>query len=48
MELEKIKRKLEAEIAELKDTIEDLQLQRDDLKSQCQRKDDEIAKLNEK
>ena len=47
-ELEKLKRQLENEIAELRDQIAELQMQVDELRSQNQRKDDEIAALQEK
>jgi len=47
-ELEKIRRQLEAEIAELRDQIADLQMQLEELRAQNQRKDDEIAALQEK
>ena len=47
-ELEKIRRQLEAEIANLRDQIADLQMQVEELKAQNQRKDEEIAALQEK
>ena len=47
-ELEKLKRQLENEIAELKDLIAELQMQVEELRAQNQRKDDEIAALQEK
>ena len=47
-ELEKAKRLLEAENAELRDQIADLQIQVEELKSQNARKDDEISALSEK
>ena len=47
-ELEKIRRQLQSEIAVLKDEIADLIAQIEELKAQNQRKDEEIAALQDK